>query len=334
MVPVLDPLQGQRIARELSDGALVVIKGPGLNSVVIAAAILTAILAIPIYGTWLSVIAFTLGASAYGEILRRVSSSSAAEPDPIWWESLLPRSIPKGILCLLFAAGTVVPFWILNAAYHQSPHWDSLGGAITVASWTIVPLLMLGYYGQSSQETRLGFRLTLKVLIKHPFATLLALAVIPTTLILAEVALDLILYMTGTLAFYALDFMPMPRTPHEPMMYDAIPHYNTVDFRNYEDSKYIIGYFDNVRRGYSFVGAIPASLANSTRAELNLTALRIYPWLYFSIRLLITMVIVTCLLTAFAIQARWLGVIPALTRIRPASTTPQPPALVNPAPLT
>ncbi len=43
MVLVPNPHEGQRVARELSDSALVVIKGPGLNAVLVGATIVTAL---------------------------------------------------------------------------------------------------------------------------------------------------------------------------------------------------------------------------------------------------------------------------------------------------
>src|SRR5580692_11568031 len=64
MVLVPNPHEGQRVARELSDSALIVIKGPDLNSVLVGGLILTVLLAIPYYGVWCSVIALTMAASA------------------------------------------------------------------------------------------------------------------------------------------------------------------------------------------------------------------------------------------------------------------------------
>ncbi len=63
------------------------------------------------------------------------------------------------------------------------------------------------------------------------------------------------------------------------------------------------------------MGAIPASLSLSTRAGLNSgEAIGVVEPFYLVLRLLIVEVIVCCLVSAFAIQARWLGSIPALER--------------------
>jgi hypothetical protein len=319
MILVPNPHQTQQVARELSDGALVVIKGPGLNSVLIGVAVVTALLAIPYYGIWFSVIALTMGASAYGEIIRRVSRRPTDEPDPGALGSLLPRSVTKFILCALMAAGTVLPLWLLNAGYHQSPHWDALGRAVATITWIVCPLLMLLFYGRTEEGTPLNFRKFVKLLAKHPVATFLALAVVPFTLVLLELCLALILYMAGNLPFFALDYMPMPVLAERPnegaIVYGGIPHYHMNDYRTYPISIFHQGYLEGLREGYSFVGAIPASLSLSTRADLNASeAIGLIGPSYLIIRIMFSVAIVTCLLAAFAIQAHWLGSIPSLER--------------------
>jgi hypothetical protein len=322
MVLVLDPNQGQRVARELSDGALVVIKGPGLNSVLVGASLVTGLLAIPYVGVWCSAIALTLGASAYGEIMRQVSRGPTDEPEPGLRERLLPGSIPKFVACSLMAFGTVVPLWWLNAGLHQSPHWDWIGRGIAALAWFAGPVLMLMLYARTDQDAPLGFRRSLKLLVRHPIATALALAVVPFTLVLAEVCIGLIVFCAGNLPFFALDYMPMPLlapTNEEALMYAGIAYYHMLDYRTYPVSMFYRGYFDGLRHGYSFAGAIPASLSMTTRAEMDAQEGIGLMWPFYDVvRLLFVVGIVTSLLAAFAIQARWLGSIPALERKRPA----------------
>ena len=78
------------------------------------------------------------------------------------------------------------------------------------------------------------------------------------------------------------------------------------------------GYWDGLRRGYSFVGAIPAALSRSTRTGLSGEAIGLFEPFYTIIRLLIVLIVTSCLLTSFAIQARWLGSIFAMGRSKPA----------------
>ncbi len=318
MVLVPNPHEGHRVARELSDSALIVIKGPDLNSVLVGGLILTVLLAIPYYGVWCSVIALTMAASAYGEIIRRVSRGPTEEPDPSLLGSLIPRSIPKLIACSLLSAGTVVPLWLLNAGSQHSPHFDWIGRTIVASTWMIVPLLMLSLYARTEQDAPLGFRICRKLMGKHRFATFLALAVVPITFFLIEIGLGLVLYLAGYLTFFTLDFMPIPLMPpkfEQPIMYNGIPHYNMVDYRTYPPSIFYDAYFDGLMHGYSFVAALPASLSMSTRAGLEAgEAINLPEPYYLVIRILLIVVIVTSILAAFAIQARWLGSIPALER--------------------
>jgi hypothetical protein len=318
MVPVPNPHQAQRVARELSDGALTVINGPGLNSVLVGTAVVTALLAIPSYGVWFSAIALTMGASAYGESIRRIGRGPTEEPDPGLLSALRPASIGKFALCSLMAAGTVVPLWLLNARDQQSPHWSGIGGAIAALAWIVVPLLMLAVYGRTDQDAPIGVRGALRLLARHPIASILALSVVPMTLLLLEVGLGVFLYLTGNLPFFALDFMPMPTLApidEAPVLYDGIPYYHMIEYTNFPDSLFYRGYFDGLRKGYSLVGAMPASLSMPTRHGLDANRMIGLPWPFYTVfRLLFIALIVTCLLAAFAIQARWLGSIPALER--------------------
>ena len=317
MVTVPNPRQGQEVARELSDGALVVIRGPGLHLVLVAAIATTAIMAIPEVGIWLTVIAFTLAASAYGEIIHRTSRRATEDAEEGWMATLLPGSFAKVVLCLLMAAGTVIPLWFLNSGHHRSPHLDWLGRTIAGLSWTVLPVLMLIAYG-NSQDGPIGVRRCFKLLARHPVAALLAIAVVPMTLVLLEIATGLILYIPGQLVFYALDFMPMPSKPYPPIISEGIVYYRLVDYRQLDQSQFMDGYFNGLRDGYSFVGAIPASLSRSTRAGLDGWLIGLTPpYVYTSVRVFTVLIMLTCLLTAFAIQARWLGAILVVGKKRP-----------------
>ena len=143
----------------------------------------------------------------------------------------------------------------------------------------------------------------------------------------------MIFYLPGNLPFFALDYMPMPSTPIRPVVYNGYPHYNLIDYRYLPTSKFEKGYVDGLRQGYSFVGALPASLSVSSRAGLDCEAIGLFEPLYLIARLLVVLGIVAALLTAFAVQARWLGAIPALERARPTeAVTPLEPTPTEPRP--
>ena len=127
------------MARELSDGVLTIIKGPGFGPLLVAAAVVTATLAIPSYGIFCAAALMTLGSCAYGETIRRVSPRLARR-DPVGLvPGLLPSSPARLLLGLVLALGTVLPLWWFHIDVHQSPHWDNKGRAIAAATWLVVP---------------------------------------------------------------------------------------------------------------------------------------------------------------------------------------------------
>jgi hypothetical protein len=185
-----------------------------------------------------------------------------------------------------------------------------------VTAWAIIPLI---YWiaCASDGEGRLGARSCLQLLARHPVAFMLAIAVVPATLILLEAGFGLIFYITGNIPFFALDYMPIPAMQNI-VLFQGILHFNMVDFRSFPSSTFERTYIDGLWHGYSFAGALPASLSLPTRAGLIGEAIGLSWPLYPIARVLISLTVVTCLLTAFAIQARWLGAIPALEKRRPA----------------
>ena len=314
LVPI--PRQGSRVAQELSENALGVIKGPGLTSVLAAAVVVTALMNVPEFGLGCATFGLTLGGLVYGEMIRRIGRGPAEEPDPRWTAMLLPRSVPNVFLGALLAAGTVYPLWFRNWGEHDSPHWDRVGAAIAAATWTLIPL-HFWIACASDGRGRLGAGRCLKILAKHPVAFLAAIAVVPATLILLELGLAMILYVSGNLPFFTLDYMPMP-VMKSFALFMGIPYFEMIDYRSYPTSVFDRSYLRGLLRGYSFAGAIPASLSLPTRGGLSGGAIGLDEPLYRIARFVISAVVVTCLLTAFAIQARWLGAIPALEKRRPA----------------
>ncbi len=315
MVAVPHLLPKQEVARELSDGALTVIKGPGLHLILAGAALITAALFVPTYGVWCSILVLASGLAACGEFVGRISERGTEDLSGGWGESLLPRSAPKIALCLLLASGIAVPLWWVNSGLHRSPHLNLSGASILAATWVVGPFLMLLTFGRRDADARLGLRRCLELWAKHPFAMGLSVAIVPVLLTTAELVVGSLLYLHGELPFFALDFMPMPRAPEAPVIYNGIPHYRQIDFRGLPSSVFERGYLAGLRQGYSFLGAIPASLSRPTSAELDASEGIHLSWpFYFWIKGLIAMIFASFLLAAYAIQARWIGSIPALER--------------------
>jgi len=344
MVRVRDPHQAQKVARELSDSARNVINGPDLASVIVGSLIGTLLFCIPFFGVWCAAVAFALFSSTYGEIIHRTSHGSVRESGPGWIATLIPRSVVKFLLGTLMAVGTVLPIWYLNAAYHQSPHWDRIGLTIAFVTWVFIPLFMLIVFDRTDQKNPAAILSYVKIFVKHPLALILALAIVPVSLVVVELGWGLMFYLTGNLAFFSLEYMPTPlivmgSNKYPAVMLSGIPYFQSSDYRTLPSSIFEMTYLENLRHGYSLVGAIPASLSMSTRNELNAAdAIGIFEPFYLIIRLFFTLTTLIFLLTAFSIQARWLGLVlrferpkiggdassvsPASTSLSPAFSTP------------
>jgi hypothetical protein len=173
---------------------------------------------------------------------------------------------------------------------------------------------MLATYGSERQE-RLGIWRGLKLLARHPFPTVLAIAIIPLILVLTEILLGMFLYSQDYLAFMSMDLMPF-QARYE--LYNGVPYLSAIDYRNYPQDMLLDGYYDGLRHGYTLSAAIPTSLSLPTRAGLNPEGYYSFSLLYESIRAVMTLVVVTGLIAGFAVQAMWLGAIAGVEKKRPA----------------
>lgn len=314
LVPM--PSEGPRVARELSIEALSVMRGPSLGSLLIAGSVVTAALAVPEYGVLVAMVILVAAASEYGEIIRRFSEGRSEDLEIPWARSIWPGFRLNLPLCVLMAMGVVLPLWWRNAGPHQSPHWDAVGLTAALATYLLAPILMLVLHARNEQGARLDARFCLFSLLRHPVAAFLAIAIVPLTYLVLEVGITLIFYWSGDLPFYALDFMPPPLNPEKPAYYAGGAYYHLLDYRLFPESVFYKGYGDGVRHGYSFVAAIPASLSMATRGGMERDTIGIIVQFYTVTRVMYTMAIVTSMLAAFAIQARWLASITSMTRKR------------------
>ncbi len=319
MVPVPRPREPLRVFRTLSDGALDVLRGSTMSWVVAGSGAVTLGLGVSRVGIGLACGLLILGVAAYGRSIRR-TSDPALGPGERWWRMLVPASIVAGVLGPLMVAGTIWPLWAHHAGYHQSPRLDRTGLGIVALAWLLAPL-GIWLTSANGRDGRLRVREALGLTFRYPMAVFAALAIVPAGLVVLEAGLALLLYLQGNLAFFTLDFLPMP---DDVLLYGGIPFFGTIDFRSIPAEQYVSKYVHCLGRGYSIVGAVPPSLSLMTRAEVSSSGIYLPEEMYAFGRFLATFAIVGWSLMAFAIQARWLGLIATLERGLRPETGPRP----------
>ena len=156
-------------------------------------------------------------------------------------------------------------------------------------------------------------------------AVLAALLIVPLSLPLIEAAVFVATRITSTFSFMLFDLFPQRegvRTLYR------IPYYapgelrmNWVDFREASDSHILGSYTDSLRHGYTLLGAIPASLAMNTSNGFFCESIGLSPQGYLAHRMFFTMMIVTGMLSALAVQARWLGLLSTMDSRRSAASS-------------
>lgn len=270
-------------------------------------------LSVPYAGIALAGVLLTLGAAAFGEMVA-ASGDPEADADLEWADRLRRVSPARWAGCIGFAAGTVLPLWVLGAGFHRSPHlnWASL--AVLATTWVTLPVLLAALSPDEALAAEAPTR-RLDFLRVHPIISLIVLAIPPLALVAAEVVALNVVYHHGTLPLVALDFMPIPG---QPAFTDGVPFYNFVSYAELPAGRFNQGYSNGLRQGYSLVGSLPPSLSLSTRAGINPGPLRSSQGNYLVLRLALVGLMSVIVGLAFAIQARCLSVLTHARRLRAA----------------
>ena len=308
-VPMPNPRA--RLANEMIGRSKATVQGPGLYRLALVAVIVAAALTIPTAGVAVAGLILVFLASALGETIRR---GNVDPPDAaVSWRTLPhPRTFLEATSCLLMVAGTIVPLWVVHAAVQRSPHLDRTTALVLGSTWLVMPLAMVMVYAREPGR-RSGWRRFLAILRRHFWGLVIAVLIVPVGFCLTEGLLAFCFYLQGALPFFSMEYMPIPGNP---AIYVGVPHYDSRDFRLLPQDPFIRSYFHNLAKGYSLIGAIPPSLSLSTRAGLSPAIIALVPWSYAALRFLLVVAIVTCLLAAFSIQSRWLGLLAFLEKSR------------------
>jgi hypothetical protein len=160
-------------------------------------------------------------------------------------------------------------------------------------------------------------------------AVLASLLVLPLSLVAIELMLLLVGRFTSTLGFLLIDVFP----PRESItvLFGRLPYYmpspareTWVDVVDAPNSVIFSLYGQSLRQGYTLLGAIPASLALGRTTGYDTLTLRTGPWVYLAYRMGYTLLIVAGVLSALAVQARWLGLLSTIDSRRSSVTDSVP----------
>jgi hypothetical protein len=293
------------VAQVLRRGARDVLEARTFTLLVLGSFLVTAALLIPGNGCWTAAVALTVVGLGYGELVRRGSSPDWSNRPRISLWAWLWRIGLCG-----FSAFTMVSPWMLAQGYYAtgSPRITRVGVSLALLAASALPLLMLATFAKDVRG-RGARQLVLSTIARHPIALLGALAIVPLSLI----ALEGILYATtryqGIFAFLVLDLFPKPDTVHP---FYGIPYFGWSHYTHFPESVYIGMYADRLRQGYSFVTALPASLAIQTKNGFDPFAVLMSDLKYLGVRVFFTFVVVMSVLAVMAIQARWLGLLSSM----------------------
>jgi hypothetical protein len=293
------------VARVLRRGARDVLEARTFTLLVLGSFLVTAALLIPGNGCWTAAVALTFVGLGYGELVRRGSSPDWSNRPRI---SLWARLWRIG-LCGVAAFAMVSP-WLLARGYHAtaSPRMTRLGVSLALLAASVLPLLMLATFAHDARG-RGPRRLVFSTIGRHPVAVLGALALVPLSLIVLECILYATTRYQGIFSFLVLDLFPKPDSVHPSY---GIPYFGWSDYRAFPESVYVGMYAERLRQGYSFVTALPASVAIQTNNGFAPFAALMSDLKYLGIRVFFTFVVVMSVLAVMAVQSRWLGLLSSM----------------------
>ncbi len=302
---VVVPLDRLRLFEQMTRSVVSLFEQRESSGIVVAAGLLTLALIVPYAGLGLAMVVLVCGAAVvYGDQIP-LSPEPGTSSGPRWARIGRRMTWSRSLASLLFAAGTILPLWVINAGLHRSPHLDRISLPILALSWTILPIVMALVFDESP-TTGSGWWRRWSFLGNHPLVSVVVLAIVPLSLVVGEVVVAGIIYLEQLLPIFALEFMPIPGQPESR---NGILFYDQVCYVNLPPDRFIRGYFAGLGQGYSLVGSIPPSLSIATDANLNLDAVPMRHQNFYWIRVSLVFAISLILLLSSAVQARCLSVL-------------------------
>jgi len=290
--------------------------------VLLGALVIACALAIPVAGGAAGLALMAAAAAVYREIIRLSGLQGAAVLREPAWRAWPVRYAWGLAIALGLAAPAFLRHFIMDLYGWLIPLRGPGVAAAAVLVWFVVPVVVL--IGSACDRSGpLSIRQAVDVVRRHPVATFAGLLIIPLGLAVVEVGLITITAQQDWFGFFVLDLFPGRRYDRLPL--EVVPPYDIVFPEHASFSDFLGQYSRGLRRGYTLVGAIPASLARFPEKRIWMWFPLSFEWMYSAVRILYTTLILAGSALLRAVQARWLGLIPTLDARRvSADVRPNP----------
>jgi hypothetical protein len=328
---------GGWVARLLRMGAMQLLEARTFTLLIIGATIVTSALALPQLGArggrlirwlpisnpgiWLAGLALGLVMIGYGELLRRGSEGDWTAKHSISFRTRIWR----GLVCLGSGLALILPL-LLASSSRTIPRATSAGLAIAAVPILLLPLVMLATYAERG-TIRQRLSMIGAMVERHPVAVLSSILILPLAVVVIEAIFFLLTWVYRPASFFMLDLCPQVGGVEKKW---GVPFLLNQDFRGASDTLIMGVYGEQLGKGYSLIGAIPASLAMDISNRYDPYPIGLTSREYLLARILFTLYIVSVMLAALAVQARWLGLLSTMDSRRNAATTPVPKVTVLP----
>lgn len=284
-----------------------------LGAILLAAALLTGLACIVGAGLPLAMVLLMVIAVGYGELIRRDGLFGPVDEEEPGASARNPWV--QGTAAVVLALSLCAPYLLTSqgfggAARVAGADWLYLAGCAV-----LVPLTMLMIFGHDRFGNP-GARRVLRTAWSHPFATLFALLLVPVSAVLLEGSLVILARQFDLLGTLLADVFPNTEKLSRQLDITSFSLYAPGVSTEPGVSQL---YLRQLGEGFTMLGAIPPSLSLPMSRSVYASSVVQANSPYFLFRVAATFLSATVMLSALALQARWLGVIASLeTSKRPA----------------
>jgi hypothetical protein len=315
-VVVPHPDRKEVLVRAMGDATVHALRLPTVGILLAGAGVVTAVLLVPRAGPWLALAVVAVAAWGYGV---QMGAGAAGPVDAVHAPWPRRASFARAALALAAPLALVDPLLIRNRGYTLPPAGAASGVAELMAlafvGWLAFPVVMLTACARDSRGP-LPPRRALLRLARHPLATLAGLLILPLGLLATEGLAAFLAWEQGQLPLMVADLYPRPRLKYlddGPRLCFDLDGTEVVANVGETPDSLIPVYRSGLRRGFTLIGTIPASLPIwPVRIPINLWLFKAAPETYLATRIALTFLIAWCAGTLLTVQARWLGLIAAL----------------------